>query len=389
MNPPYKRVALGFVVAVGMLGVVPGVAFAANPTCGTTIMSNTTLSADVDCTAGGMDGITFGKKGITLNLNGHTIWGPTSSDSYSGVNTNNKKHVTVKNGTISDFDTGVYAQQSVGGTFSKLTLVADADDSDPVGIYVGYGGNNTLNKIHTSDFYIGVYLYGAVNNWISNGKYLDDEYGVYTEYDSQDHFVNNYAEAWYAGFYEDYGGGQTWTNNEANGDENGADYGFYFDCDTYGAVWASGNEAYGNDDYGFYIYYCYDWTNPSANPSVVKNNSAHDNAGDSAYGFYDYESLYATYTNNVATTNEYYGFDMESSGQVVFKSNVANHNGGDGIYTDTYSTSYNFASFANNKANSNDGYGIDGDYAIPNASGNTAHGNGTAPDDCYNVECNQ
>ena len=388
MKSSYKRVALGFVVALGMLGVVPGVAFAANPNCGTTIMVNTTLHADMDCTASGTDGIIFGKKGLTLNLNGHTIWGPTGSDTHNGVNTNEKKHVTVKNGTISDFYYGVYANESVGGTFKNLTIVGDTDDSDPLGIYVSYGANNTLNKIHTSDFYVAIYLYGAVNNWVTNNNTVGAEYGIYTEYDSQDHFVNNYAEATYA-YYEDYGGGQTWTNNVANGANDGGIYGFYFDCDEYGQLWASGNEAHDFADYGFYVYYCYDWTNPAANPSAVKNNSAHDNAGDSADGFYDEESLYATWTNNVAKNNETYGFDMESSGQEVFNSNVANHNGSDGIYTDTYSTSYNFASFANNKANNNDGYGIDGDYAIPNASGNTAHGNGTAPDDCFNVDCNQ
>ncbi len=85
MKPAYTRAALGVALALGMLGVVPGVAFAANPSCGDTLYANKTLTADLDCSGYGGTALYMGKKGIVLNLNGHTIWGPTGDDNASGV----------------------------------------------------------------------------------------------------------------------------------------------------------------------------------------------------------------------------------------------------------------------------------------------------------------
>jgi parallel beta-helix repeat protein len=391
MNPAYRRAALAVTIALGMLSVVPAVAFAANPACGTTIMSNVTLTADMDCTASGTDGIIFGKKGLTLNLNGHTIWGPTGADSYSGVNTNDKKHVTVKNGTISDFGyAGLYLVQSVGGTFKNLTIHGDDDDSSPDGVYVYYGSSNVLNNLTIDNFYIGIDMYGSAHNWVTNNHITNSYYGIYDEYNSLDTFINNYAEYSYAGFYEDYSGGQTWKNNVANGDELGGYYGFYFDCYEYGIVTAIGNETWGNsNNYGFYVYECYDYYNSSTAPSLLRGNYSHDNPGE-AYGFYDYYSIRAVWENNVSKRNGSYGFYMDYPGFVVFRWNIANRNGDDGIYaTDNYGSGYgNYASFVGNKANYNEDYGIDADYGISNASGNKAKGNGNAPDNCYNVDCN-
>ncbi len=137
MNPKFRRAAFGVALALSMLGVVPSVAFAAQPSCGDTIMTNVTLTADLDCSAHTGDGITFGKKGLTLNLNGYTIWGPDGEDDYRGVYTNAKKNVTVKNGTLDGWDTAVSVVNTVGGTFKKLTILDTAFDEDyDVGIYV-------------------------------------------------------------------------------------------------------------------------------------------------------------------------------------------------------------------------------------------------------------
>jgi parallel beta-helix repeat protein len=390
MNPAYRRAALAVTIALGMLSVVPGVAFAAQPSCGDTLMANTTLTADLDCSAYAGTALYMGKKGITLNLNGHTIWGWTGDDSYDGVDTNDKKHTTIKNGTIADFDIAVYLNQSVGGTVKNLTLDGSGTDTNDYGVYVYYGTSNTINNLDIDAFDEGIDMYGSAHNWVTNNHITNSSYGIYTEYESLDTFVNNYAEYDYAGFYEDYGGGQTWKNNVANGDELTGDYGFYFDCDEYGIITATGNETWGNDDgYGFYFYYCYDYYNSSTPPSIIKNNYSHDNV-DGTYGFYDYYSIRAVWENNVSKRNDSYGFYMDYPGYVVFRWNIANRNGDDGIYaTDNYGSGYgNFASFVGNKANYNEDYGIDADYGITNASGNTAKGNGNAPDNCYNVDCN-
>ena len=59
-----RRMALGAVLSLGLLGMIPGVAFAAQPSCGDTITTNTTLTGNLNCSAVADDGLTFGADGI-------------------------------------------------------------------------------------------------------------------------------------------------------------------------------------------------------------------------------------------------------------------------------------------------------------------------------------
>jgi parallel beta-helix repeat protein len=93
-----------------------------NVSCGQTITTNTTLGNDVAGCAG--NGVVIGAPNITLDLNGHTISGdeqgetvcegPTSGD-FGVDNSGGYDGVTVKNGSILDFEEGV--------------MLLDADDS--------------------------------------------------------------------------------------------------------------------------------------------------------------------------------------------------------------------------------------------------------------------
>ncbi|MEP7378586.1 MAG: NosD domain-containing protein [Chloroflexota bacterium] len=388
MKPSYRRATLGVVLALGMLSAIPGVAFAAQPSCGDTLMANTTLTADLDCSGYGGDALTFGKKGITLNLGGYTIWGPVGGDGQNGIDTNYKKHVTIKHGTVSNFNTNVYLNQSVGGTVKNVTTTNNGNDSS-TGVYISYGVGNVLTNVDSDGNYYGFYFYGSAANWLTSSSVINSTYGIYSEYDSNDHVSGNYFEYSYAGIYDDYSSHNVYSNNKANGDALGGYYGFYLNCDDYGWVKVLNNETWGNDDgYGFYTYYCYDYSNQQYG-STFTGNYSHDNV-DGSYGFYDYYSINSTWTGNVSKRNDSYGFYLDYP-NAWFNNNVANWNGNDGIYAvDNYGTGYgNFLSFRNNTANNNDSYGITADYGIANASGNMAHGNGNSPDDCYNVDCNQ
>ncbi|MEA2677784.1 MAG: hypothetical protein QOJ81_1925 [Chloroflexota bacterium] len=391
MNPAYRRAALAVTVALGMLSVVPSVAFATTLSCGDTIYTNTTLTADVNCTGGGVVGVYFGAKNITLNLNGYTIWGPTGDDGSSGIDTNYKKNVTVKNGTIANFDANIYVDYSVNGVFKNLTLTGEAADGNDTGVYIYAGANNTINNATIAGSYYGFYMEYSGGNWVTNNHITDSTYGVYTEYENGDHFTGNYAEYDYAGYYEDYSGHQIWSNNKANGDVDDGDYGFYFDCSDYGWYRILNNEATGNDTYGFYTYYCYEDDNEAAAISTFSGNRAHhnDDGSGNGIGWYDEESLYAVFTNNTANWNGDHGFELYDSGNAVVKWNIANHNGSDGFYIeDNYSPYYSPAVFNNNTANYNDDYGVDAEYGQPNAVGNVARHNGYAPDNCWNIDCN-
>ena len=378
---------MGAVLSLGLLGAVPGVTLAAQPSCGDTITANTTLTADLDCTGltGSGAGLYFGAKNITLNLNGHTILGPVGDDNNTGVDTNYKKNVVVKNGTIANFETALLENYSVAGTFKNLKITGDPADSTSTGVYIYYGADNTFDKINVKDTYYGFYGYGSGGNWVTNSRMTGVVYGLYDEYENGDHWIGNYTEYSYAGFYEDYSGNQVYQGNTANGTPGSGSYGFYFDGDDYGWYQIINNTAKGNSSYGFYTYYLYEDNNAAGPISQITGNTANHND----YGFYDEQSQYALWSNNKANHNDDYGFYLYTSGYAIFKNNVANNNGGDGIYLyDNYSPYYTPAVVNDNTANYNTDYGIESDYGQPGAQGNVAHHNGNAPDDCWNINCN-
>jgi parallel beta-helix repeat protein len=392
----FQRVGLSVAVALGILAMVPGAVFAAAPACGDTLYVNTTLTADLDCSGYAGTALYMGKKSITLNLNGYTIWGWTGNDSYYGVDTNYKKWTTIKNGTIANFGFDVYLNQSVGGKVKNLTLTGDPADSDDYGIYVDYGTTNKIDNNDINGFNEGMYVEYSAENWITNNNvtgdavngYPDD--GFYLYYETGDHLIGNTASDYTdTGFEDSYSGHQTYQGNSADGSDSTDTYGYYLYCDEYGWVHATNNTATNNGEYGFYVYYCYDYYSPyEGERTIMQGNKALDN-GDDAYGFYDEYSINALWDGNVAKRSGSSGFYLDYPGYVTFRNNVANRNGANGIdVEDNYSSIYNFTSFANNTANRNGDYGIYGGYGISGASGNTAHNNVPAPDECYNVDCN-
>src|SRR5207248_7854259 len=86
--------------------LMPSVAAAAQPSCGDVVTSNVTLTGNLDCSSSNSDGLIVGKNGITINLAGFTIIGP-SNGSYEGINNTGDysggpfagwNNVTVENG---------------------------------------------------------------------------------------------------------------------------------------------------------------------------------------------------------------------------------------------------------------------------------------------------
>lgn len=383
MNPPYRRLVLGVTLALGLLSAIPGVAFAAQPSCGDTLMADTTLTANLDCSAYAGDALYMGKNRIVLNLNGHTITGWTGDDSYSGVDTNEYNHVKIKNGTINGFDSAVYLDYSSDSVVRNLTIHGEAADPDEMGVHVYYGAANIIDNNHMSgDLYYGLNMYGAAGTWVTNNSMIVDEYGVYSEYDSRDHFINNDIQSGYAGFYDDYSGHSRYIGNTTSG----GDYGFYLDCDTYGWVVLQDNNVTGADSYGIYTYYCYD--SESGAGSLFKNNvtSMNDDGSGNGYGWYDYYSINSKWLYNTANDNAEHGFYFYEPGNAIIRHNVAKRNGYSGFYLDdNYSAGYyNADDFSFNIANWNGDFGHYGSYAVP-GTGNVARHNGS--DNCRNVSC--
>lgn len=77
--------------------------------CGAEIFVDIKLDADIDCRAyPGRDGLMIGAPGITINLNGFTIIGP-SEEEASGIFNAGWDGITIRNGAITGFQDGVRA----------------------------------------------------------------------------------------------------------------------------------------------------------------------------------------------------------------------------------------------------------------------------------------
>ncbi|MEA2677782.1 MAG: hypothetical protein QOJ81_1923 [Chloroflexota bacterium] len=401
MNPPYRRAVLGGILALALVGVIPGVALAAQPSCGDSLIANTTLTGPLDCSGYAGNALTLSKDGIELNLNGYTIWGFAGDDGYYAVDTGGSDRVLVRNGTIANAHFGLYAYASSSSVFRGLTITGEAADADDYGVYSDYGAGNLFKKLTISDVYIGMYLEYGASHRVVNSVATADSIAFETYEESYTNFRGNVAHAPY-GFYDDYSGGLTYNGNRAND----GTYGFYLDCDDYGRVTLINNVANGNSSDGFYLYYCDENNTTQDLGSWVSGNIANNNDSsgfDSQYsdnstfqyntangngsdGFYDYYNIGSTYLYNTAKNNTANGFYFDYPTNYVIKWNLARGNGDSGLeFADNYSSAYyNAKDVSFNTATYND-YGLYGSYGVP-GKGNIANHNTT--DNCYNVVCN-
>jgi hypothetical protein len=95
-------------------------AYAANDLCGQTITQSLTLTADQTCTG---DGLIVSGDGITIDLGGFTLSGD-GDPGDDGIDVSAAGRVTIKNGTIRNFDAGVASHVSAPDLVkvSKVTL---------------------------------------------------------------------------------------------------------------------------------------------------------------------------------------------------------------------------------------------------------------------------
>jgi hypothetical protein len=90
--------------------------------CGQTVTQSAFLIHDLYCP--GQAGIVVGADGITIDLKGFTLRGNQSANKI-GVNTGGHDQVTIKNGIIAGFDSGVVALGG-GASVSKMVVSGNA-----------------------------------------------------------------------------------------------------------------------------------------------------------------------------------------------------------------------------------------------------------------------
>lgn len=161
-----SRVGMGAVVSgVLSMGVLVTDAAAAPLGCGDVVTARTTLTADIGPCAHG--GLVVGADKITLNLNGHRIFGTADNlQDGVGVQISGRRSVTVENGRITDFEAGVSIEDGASRNTVRRIVARDnigggqSDFGD--GIAVSASSENVIRDntlVHNGPF-DGIGLFG-------------------------------------------------------------------------------------------------------------------------------------------------------------------------------------------------------------------------------------
>jgi parallel beta helix pectate lyase-like protein len=291
-----RRLALCAAVA-GMLAVPSGAA-AADPACGDTVNHDVTLQHNLDCTAGGTNGLIVGKDGITIDLNGHKITGNGGADGYYGIDDESHDKVTVKNGTLKDWETGVYAYYGSHSTFSHLKAISD-DPGNYKGFYIYYTGADRFDHVTSTDADTGFYLEYNGSLRLSNAKATGyDSYGVYMDEDAGDLISDSNSQgdagatASSIGFYDYEGVGNTYVRDTGLRGYDG------FQIERPVRIHLSHVTGNGNSDSG--VWFKDDAASSGYTGNSIKNSRAMNND----YGFYS-DSPGVASADNVALDNLY------------------------------------------------------------------------------------
>jgi nitrous oxidase accessory protein NosD len=149
-------------------------ASAATVQCGDVLTADTTLTADLTCGPGD-DALEIGADGVTLNLAGHTISGPGAySTLYAGVRVAQRSGVSITNGTITGFQSGVVLDEATASAVSKLTV-----HHNDQGINLAGGGQHVIEKNAVyGNGRDGIRLGLSAHNTIAKNTVTDNDYGI-------------------------------------------------------------------------------------------------------------------------------------------------------------------------------------------------------------------
>jgi parallel beta-helix repeat protein len=146
-----RRISLGLVAIGGALavtGVAAPAALAGGPACGDTITRSVTLRHDLtNCPA---DGLIIGADRVTLDLAGHTIDGDAViGGDDTGVRLAGRRHVTVRGGTIREFDHAVHLTGASHNRLTRLRATKSGDTDIGRAILLDEGSDD--NRIDRND----------------------------------------------------------------------------------------------------------------------------------------------------------------------------------------------------------------------------------------------
>jgi len=119
---PAMLLLLSGVVSLGALAATSPVA-PSSDLCGNTIVADLKLDHDLVCAG---NGITVGAHGIEIDLNGHSITGPSRGPPTRGITVIGRVDVEIEGpGTVTNFRTGILIMNSVNVEVEKVTVAGN------------------------------------------------------------------------------------------------------------------------------------------------------------------------------------------------------------------------------------------------------------------------
>ena len=370
MRLSVRGTVLAVLTAACSVGAPAGTAAAATVACGAVLTSDVVLTRDLHCSG---DGLLVGADDLTIDLNGHRIAG-------SGIGTAIRTDtpagpfgsVTVRNGTIRDFGTGV-ALALWHGTGAHLSGLTVRGNDTGISGYGSYGGIEVADSVFVDN--ASYAIQGAGNRvTINRSRFQGNGNGVFTTLSgsqtvSASTFVSNRI-----GLSASQNGigltGSTFRNN-----------------DTGVLAYLSGLDASSNTFTGGRI--GLDVTEELFKVAVAGNAFTGAGVGLRLTGTLT-DSPVAEVRQNTFTRNGSSGLLVDVSdpdlARLEVSDNTFSRNGfAPGSGEPTAGVRANTGTFTGNTAVGNAGYGIEG-YGILDGGGNHARRNGATPQ-CLGVTC--
>src|SRR6059036_3721488 len=169
-------------------------------TCAMRVSESFTLANDMSCAGDGMVVIT---DNVTIDLGGHTLTGPGMGpqtwplpqlDSV-GVRTGGHTNVTIRNGTISQFSTGIYFVDEVKSRIEDVT-----SERNRFGFYIHASSQNAIRRSTVVGNVYGLHLQDSNDNIIEGNNLIRQTYnspggfGVYLYRSTGNRIVENTIE---------------------------------------------------------------------------------------------------------------------------------------------------------------------------------------------------
>jgi hypothetical protein len=163
-----------FLVSLGLVGTA-GPASAGHVSCGQTILVSTVLDSNVGpCSKG----LVIAANNITLDLNGFTLSGTPVGEGAPGILLDGVTGVTVKNGTVTQFDAGVSIEFGSGNTVTGIRALDNRSVNsvygDGVTIYRSNSNRITNNQVRNNGPYDGIGVIRGAFNVIDSNQITDN-----------------------------------------------------------------------------------------------------------------------------------------------------------------------------------------------------------------------